>query len=138
MLTEAPFPHCVIAPTPTRATRHLLAARFFLTSGALWTDPFGIYFQPDGFWSRTFGADEGWYVAEWPDIGAIELRQGARYSLRRSRIRVFDTDGQIRFRAEVTSRAARAMLGATELLEVPAPGVLDNRRYVRRVLAPVA
>ena len=75
------------ASPPRRRTapwRHLRAARFFLTSGSLRADERGLFLQPDGLWARTFGTDEGWYVAEWPDIAVVQLRQGGRYSLLRA------------------------------------------------------
>ena len=84
-MSASPFPHCVTSPSPDRALRHLRAARFFLTSGSLRADDRGLYLEPDGLWARTFGTDEGWYVAEWPDIAVVQLRQGGRYSLLRSR-----------------------------------------------------
>jgi hypothetical protein len=130
-MSASPFPHCVTSPSPDRARRHLRAARFFLTSGSLRADARGLYFQPDGLWSRTFGLDEGWYVAEWPEIATIELRQGGRYSLLRSRLRVLDVDGRVLFRGEVAGAESRAMFAATRLVEEPLPGLLDNRRYVR-------
>ena len=130
-MTASPFPHCVTSPSPTRARRHTRAARFFLTSGTLWTDEYGFYLQPDGLWARTFGADEGWYVADWADVAVIELRQGARYSMLRSRLRVLDDAGRVLFRGEVSRTEAHAMLRDTHLVEEPMPGILDNRRYVR-------
>ncbi len=129
-MSASPFPHCVTSPSPDRALRHVRAARFFLVSGSLRADARGLYLQPDGLWARTFGADEGWYVAEWPDIAVVQLRQGGRYSLLRSRLRVLDAFGRVLFRAEVAHAEARTMFGATRLVEEPESGILDNRRYV--------
>ena len=130
-MSASPFPHCVTSPSPDRALRHLHAARFFLTSGSLRADDRGLYLEPDGLWARTFGTDEGWYVAEWPDIAVVQLRQGGRYSLSRARLRVLDAFGRVLFRGEVAHAEARTMFGATRLVEEPESGVLDNRRYVR-------
>ena len=94
-------------------------------------DERGLYLQPDGLWARTFGTDEGWYVAEWPDIAVVQLRQGGRYSLLRARLRVLDAFGRVLFRGEVAHAEARTMFGATRLVEEPESGLLDNRRYVR-------
>jgi hypothetical protein len=94
------------------------------------TDAVGLYLKPDRLWARTFGTDDGWYVARWSEVAAIELRQGGRYSIRRARLRVLDACGQTLFRGEVTHRGAIEMLRHTDLVEQTQPGMFDRRRYV--------
>jgi hypothetical protein len=105
-------------------------ARCILVSGTLRTDAVGLYLKPDRHWARMFGTDDGWYVARWPEVAAIELRQGGRYSIRRARLRVLDASGQALFRGEVALRGAIEMLRHTDLVERTQPGMLDRRRYV--------
>jgi hypothetical protein len=106
-------------------------ARFILVSGALRSDEVGLFLQPDNLWARTFGAKEGWYVARWPEIAAIDLRKGGRYSMRRARLRVFDASGRELFRGEVTRRSAIEMLARTDLVERREPSLFEHRRYER-------
>ena len=105
-------------------------ARCILVSGTLRTDTVGLYLKPDRHWARMFGTDDGWYVARWPEVAAIELRQGGRYSIRRARLRVLDAHGAVLFRGEVAHRSAIEMLRHSDLVERTQPGMLDRRRYV--------
>ena len=111
-------------------------ARWVLTSGSLSVDDNGLRLDPDRLWAGVFRPEGGWYVARWPDLARIELRQGGRYSVLRARLCIFDQAGQSVFRGEVDWRDAKSLLthSAPEYANLQAqrmPGRLSAWRFQR-------
>jgi hypothetical protein len=85
-------------------------ARWVLTSGTLSVDGNGLRLDPDRLWTGVFRPEGGWYIARWPDVARIELRQGGRYSVLRARLSIFDEADERVFHGEVDFRDARSLL----------------------------
>jgi hypothetical protein len=126
---SAPFPHCVTSPSPDCALRHPRAAQFLLTSRSLRADRRGLYLHPTTGSGKARSRRRRLVRLGWPDIAAVQLRQGGRYCCCGHACvcsaRSAGCSSAARSPAENADDVRRHGSSGTQV------GVLDNRRYVR-------